>query len=400
MSEIHTFIIWEKAREKEAEILSDLKKNFRILQICEINWSEEKFEENLLRLYGNSLKKSSAKKNVCGSGAFLLIIVRDENPTYSKRNTLHGEDTVNVNIFDKKIKYRKIVGGGQRVHASNSEKESNRAIGLILNKSSENFEKYEGEKLEIIKISNDIAGSIQWDSLEQFFTILNQSLDYVVLRNFEELPNNFKIGFKGDIDILAEDKNEIELISNAKKISPQNFGRRFRILVNNEKIHLDLRYVGDGYLDEEWQKSILDKRISRSGIFVPNEKNYFYSYLYHCLIQKKSISEIHARKISKLGKNIAKNIDIVKDNNKENFREELEQFLKKENFSYSQPIDNSVFFDNEFVNQSNKIKITKKEGIREQNTSSYIRLIQNSFFILRSEGIRSLLQAAKAKFGK
>ena len=62
MSEIHTFIIWEKAREKEAEILSDLKKNFRILQIFEINWSEEKFEENLLRLYGNSLKKSSAKK--------------------------------------------------------------------------------------------------------------------------------------------------------------------------------------------------------------------------------------------------------------------------------------------------------------------------------------------------
>ena len=345
-------------------------------------------------------KNHLQKKNVCGSGAFLLIIVRDENPAYAKRNTLHGEDTVNVNIFDKKIKYRKIAGGGQRVHASNSEKESNRAIGLILNKTSENFEKCKEEKLESKKISNDIVGSIQWDSLEQFFTILNQSLNYVVLRNFEELPNNFKIGFKGDIDILAEDKNEIELISNAKKISPQNFGRRFRILVNNEKIHLDLRYVGDGYLDEEWEKSILNKRISKNGIFVPNEKNYFYSYLYHCLIQKKSMSEIHVKRISKLGKNIRKNIDIVKYDNKENFREELEEFLKKENFSYSRPIDNSVFFDNEFVNQSNKIKITKKEGIREQNTSSYIRLIQNSFFILRSEGIRSLFQAAKAKFGK
>ena len=44
MSEIHIFIIWEKAREKEAEILLDIKKNFSILQTFEINWSEEEFE--------------------------------------------------------------------------------------------------------------------------------------------------------------------------------------------------------------------------------------------------------------------------------------------------------------------------------------------------------------------
>ena len=108
MSEIHIFIIWNKARKKESEILRDMKKRFKVLQIFEIYWSEQEFERNLLRLYGNSLKNSSSKKNVCGSGPFLFIIIKDENPKYEKRNTLHGEDIVNVNIFDKKIEYRKI----------------------------------------------------------------------------------------------------------------------------------------------------------------------------------------------------------------------------------------------------------------------------------------------------
>lgn len=399
MSEIHSFIIWEKAREKETEIISDIKNNFKVLQIFEVNWSQDEFERNLLRLYGNSLKKAASKKNVCGNGAFLFIIIKDENPKYEKRDTLHGEDTVNVNIFDKKIKYRKITGGGQRIHATNSERESNRAIGLILDKSFEDFKNKE-DSLDVKKIHDDLVGTRQWDSLEQFFRILDQSLDYVVLRNFEELPNKFKTGFKGDIDILVQDKNEIELISNAKKISPENFGRRFRILVNGEKIHLDLRYVGDGYLDRDWQKDILRKKIVKNGIFVPNEENYFYSYLYHCVIQKKSISESNYKKLFQLGKNIRKNLDEKIINNKESLRENLENFLKNNNFSYSKPIDDSVFFDNNFVKQSSRIKITKKRTTIKKHTPASIRLLQNSFFILKSEGIKSLIEAGKAKLRK
>ena len=59
MAEIHTLIIWEKARSKE-EIISDIKKKFKVLQTYEITWSDEEFERNLLRLYGNSLKKASS----------------------------------------------------------------------------------------------------------------------------------------------------------------------------------------------------------------------------------------------------------------------------------------------------------------------------------------------------
>lgn len=397
MSEIHIFIIWNKARKKESDIITDIKKRFKVLQIYEIHWSEQEFERNLLRLYGNSLKNSSSKKVVCGNGPFLFLVIKDENPKYEKRNTLHGEDIVNVNIFDKKIEYRKITEGGQRIHASNSEKEANRNIGLIVNKSITDFNE---ENKDIKQIHSDLMGSKKWESLEQVFTILNQSLDYVVLRNFEELPTKYNKGFEGDIDILAEDKNEIELITNAEKISPEKFGRRFKILIKNEKVHLDLRYVGDGYLDEEWEKLILKEKIIKNKISVPNNKNYFYSLLYHYLIQKKSLSKIHLMKLHGLGKNIDKNIEFNKIDNKEQLRENLEKFLTKKNFSYVTPIDNSVFFDNSFVIKSKKVKILKEIKTTYKQTPTLIRLIQNSIFILKSEGIKSLFQAFMVKLKK
>lgn len=397
MSEIHIFIIWSKARKKESEIITDIKKRFKVLQIYEIHWSEQEFERNLLRLYGNSLKNSSSKKIVCGNGPFLFLVIKDEKPKYEKRNTLHGEDIVNVNIFDKKIEYRKITEGGQRIHASNSEKEANRNIGLIVNKSITDFNE---ESKNIEQIYSDLIGSKKWESLEQVFTILNQSLDYVVLRNFEELPTKYNKEFEGDIDILAEDKNEIELVTNAKKISPEKFGRRFKILINDEKVHLDLRYVGDGYFDEEWEKLILKEKIIKNKISIPDSKNHYYSLLYHYLIQKKSLTKNHLMKLHELGRNIDKNIEFNKINNKEQFREKLENFLVKKNFSYVIPIDSSIFFDNSFVTKSKKVKILKEIKMTYKQTPTLIRLIQNSIFILKSEGIKSLFQAFMVKLKK
>lgn len=397
MSEIHIFIIWDNARKKELEIISDIKKRFQVLQIYEIYWSEQEFERNLLRLYGNSLKNATSKKVACGDGPFLFLVIKDNDPKYEKRNTLHGEDIVNINIFDKKIEYRKIVEGGQRIHASNSEKEAERNIGLIVNKSTKDFHE-ENNKIE--EIHGDLIGSKKWESLEQLFRILNQSLDYVVLRNFEELPNKYNKGFEGDIDILAEDKNEIELITNAEKISPGKFGRRFKILINNEKIHLDLRYVGDGYFDKKWQKLILQEKILKNRISVPNDQNYFYSLLYHYLTQKKSLSNKHLKKLKELEKNIKENFEINENNNKEQLRSYLEKFLIEKNFSYVNPIDNSVFFDNSFVIKSKKIKIIKETITEYNQTPTFIRLIQNSIFILKSEGIKSLFQAFMVKLKK
>ena len=48
MRETHLFILWENAREKEKEILEDIKKNFEILGLYNMKWNKENFSNNLL----------------------------------------------------------------------------------------------------------------------------------------------------------------------------------------------------------------------------------------------------------------------------------------------------------------------------------------------------------------
>ena len=88
--EIHLFIIWEKARYKEEEIISDISKKFFIKSVFEINWKKENFSQNLSRLYGENLRDISSKVLNCGVGPFLLIIVEDKEPVYLERQTLSG----------------------------------------------------------------------------------------------------------------------------------------------------------------------------------------------------------------------------------------------------------------------------------------------------------------------
>ena len=123
----------------------------------------------------------------------------------------------------------------------------------------------------------------------------------------------------------------------------------------------------------------------------------FYSLLYHYITQKKSISKVNLEKVLELGKIIDNNIKIDEITDKEYLRSNLENFLVEKNFSYVTPLDYSVYFDNSFVIQSKKVEIQKNSEIKYKQTPKAIRLIQNSIFILKSEGIKSLFQALKVK---
>ena len=45
--ELHLLIIWEKARNKEQEILDNISKNFELVEIYKIKWDKKKFSKNL-----------------------------------------------------------------------------------------------------------------------------------------------------------------------------------------------------------------------------------------------------------------------------------------------------------------------------------------------------------------
>lgn len=130
--EIHLFILWENARVLQDKILTDIKENFELLDIIEIKWDEENFAHNLRCFYGVNLPKNSKKEQHCGNGPFLLLLVRDTEPLYRRRRTTSGSKIVNVNLFDSKEMYRKWLGGGHKVHASNDVEESYHDLKLLL----------------------------------------------------------------------------------------------------------------------------------------------------------------------------------------------------------------------------------------------------------------------------
>lgn len=156
------------------------------------------------------------------------------------------------------------------------------------------------------------TNSKEWASLEEFFKHINGNTNYVILRNFEELTRDFLSAEHPDIDFLCSDRklflSVTQSVSRTKNISDQI--HRY-IVVNKKKVDIDVRCVGDGYYDSAWEKNILETRnLYQNRFYVPNTQNYFYSLLYHALIQKDQVSEDYAKRLNIM----AEELGIIDDN--------------------------------------------------------------------------------------
>ena len=133
-TEYFAFILWEKARRKQTEILNDIQSKFEICKVFDITWQKSDFQKNLKRFYGITLVDPAEKERQCGNGPFLLLILADKKPKHGKRKTSLGSQIVNTNIYDNKMAYRKILGSGFIVHSSIHKKESEHDFMLLLGK--------------------------------------------------------------------------------------------------------------------------------------------------------------------------------------------------------------------------------------------------------------------------
>ncbi len=212
MSEIHLFIIWKNALNKFDEIKEDIQKKFNIKDIIKVNWTEEKFSENMTRFYGQFLPKGSFKEEHVGIGEFLCIIVEDKSPQYSERNTSRGGEVVNVNMFDAKVLYRELTGGGHKIHATNNLEETKHNLYFLFKKDYDFYKKIEFDG-NIKTFSKDLVGSNGWDNLDDFFYCINQFCNYIVMRNFECIPDEYTMEGHGDIDLLVEEAQLIDVLN-------------------------------------------------------------------------------------------------------------------------------------------------------------------------------------------
>ena len=341
--ELHFFIIWEHGRHKEKEIVADIGKHFKILGCYDILWSPSYATSNFARLYGVQRLSGWRLARKRGAGRFLLITVWDENPVYELAEALTGFECLNTNMLKLKKLYRSWTDrkGINGVHSSIRPEETNWNLTLILGKNADDYlasinSPWDGS---FEKIDKDILGAHGWNSLEEAFYALNNTVNYAVLRNFEGLPHNFDPSIHKDIDLLTDERNRLISVLNPRKTKPLRSPVQLKVSVDGKLIDWDVRQVGDDYYCLQWEQDMLqDKVLTSENVYVLNGEHHFYSLIYHALVHKKRIAADYYEKAKSLMKSLC--FDLPNETFSRAFDmyfELLKDYMKRRNYVFCSP---------------------------------------------------------------
>ncbi|HBG27228.1 MAG: hypothetical protein A2Y10_12430 [Planctomycetes bacterium GWF2_41_51] len=341
-AELHLFVIWNNARHCEQKIIADIAANFSVLNIYEIQWQKNLFNDNLSRFYGANLPKDCNKEIEIGRDSFLIAVVIDDKPQYSIRQVKANKKArVNTNTFEAKTRYREWASNndkaGSLVHGSNTSTESNHDLTLLLGINAKDFiDKNGGSRWtgEYTKIQQDVAGGSGWKSLEEMFYVLNNTMTYVVLRNYENMINELVHYEHPDIDLLVLDRDRTAQILNARRVPAEEYRVQYKVTISGKEIPCDLRFLGDDYYDKTWQHDILlNRRLDGQGFYVPSETDHYYSLLYHAIIHKKIFLDEYRVKLA----DMASKLGLESPE-----RCMLDEYMKNQMYQYVRPKDMSV----------------------------------------------------------
>ncbi len=332
--ELHLIVLWEKARAEEDRILADIARHVEIVAKVELSWPGDAVD-CYGRFYGAKLLEAAGKVKICGDGPFLLVVVRDRRPRYGWRETSRGGELVNLRLFAMKSRYRAWTGGGHRVHTSNSPAETRRDIFLLTGRRMEEWKDGAPDgPLEVL------PGRDGWPSLRALFDCLGETMPYVVLRNYEMLPDAFDPSLHGDIDLLVQDAGECAGVLGARKVFPESFRVHYEVAVAGQPVRFDLRFVGDGYYDERWERAILSGGVDRGGVRVPAPEDAFHSLVYHALFQKRAVAPDYEGKARECAAAAG-----LPGDSFEQWLPMLEDFLAARRYRVTRPCDESVYLD-------------------------------------------------------
>lgn len=180
----------------------------------------------------------------------------------------------------------------------------------------------------------------QWNSLEELFEALNENCNYLILRNYEEMDKKiFFLEGHDDIDLLCENQLQIKEFLGAVRNPFRVLSKdHFLVKVGESSVKMGLRYVGDYYYDTLWEKDMLKcKRLHKDRFFVMDSENYFYSLLYHALLQKKKLSDDYRIRLKKM----AEQLGIILSMDDE-YWTCLLAYLKKKGYFVTYPRDTVV----------------------------------------------------------
>ncbi len=348
-SELGIFILWSAARAEESRILSAIEEQFSVHHVYEITWTPELVLENFARFYQGSPIPPHADFIVRqkGDGPFLVVVVSDHTPRYEGRATTHGWDTVSVNFFDAKERFREWLGGGKQVHGTDDPRHAARDLMLLLGNVPANGPGcWDGV---IQKVQRDVSGAHGWDSLEDALRVLNHSVPYVVLRNFEGFPKTHELGPHDDVDILTDDYFETLRVLNARpllKCVPR-WGGRFWVTIAGRDVIFDVRMVGDWYYDPKWARTVLARRVwHEGGFYAPCDEDYLETLFYHAFVHKLSFTSEYKERLSEMATALGRyELTRAALDNRREAKRILDELMRRKHYRWGKPKSPMVFYN-------------------------------------------------------
>lgn len=125
-------------------------------------------------------------------------------------------------------------------------------------------------------------------SLKELFKRMHDvDYQYVVLRNFENLPDSVEYGDHSDLDLLVYD------YSHWRELFPEALPQyplprvRLKIPIADTYIFADIRSTGDGYYPADFQQAILEhKEWNDRGFWTPSPLHHKLALAYHVVHHK------------------------------------------------------------------------------------------------------------------
>ncbi len=298
LGERHMVIVWENARAAADAIAEDVAERFVLRSRLDMSWSAEHFENNLSRFYGQKLPLDSHKAQHIGTGPFHVLLFEDPEPRYAPQMTSSGVDVVNLNVFEAKANYREATGGGHRIHGTTTAEETAHDATLLLGLDVDSWYQPAQAAPRDLGVL-DLIGANGWTDLRELFAVLDRTVTYVVMRNFEEMPDDMLLDGHDDIDLLVRERDETAFILNAQRAFPEAWRTHYYVPIAGTMMPFDLRYVGDAYYPLAMQEEMLASRTRVNGCFwAPPEVQYFNTLLYHALVHKPGVADDYRVRLS------------------------------------------------------------------------------------------------------
>lgn len=284
--EVHTILVWDAHKDADAAE-QYIQTHMQPPAFTVLYNKRLPLDPALQRSLCNTIYGIEADNRVM-NGSVHLFVVRDEVPVYQWANATSCRQVLNVNLKKHKEALRTLLGGSVQayhcVHASYNSHEARQVLTPL-------------------NLDHLASHRPTFKTFGELFACLNTDphLQYVVQRSFHELSNDPHWFLnQNDVDVLVSDYYHFKALTGAQCSICQRQMRdtdnghliQNQILIAGVAVSFDVRFVGDNYVDTNWESDMLQRSVQHvvpgtdCTIQIPCPEDEFYSLLYHVLVQK------------------------------------------------------------------------------------------------------------------